>query len=146
MQMALIFSISWLWLASLSVPGIMLTPSCALSLLVFTPTYKVGSTIHLLMQMGKLRFREFRPPPQDDICVVQSLSWVWLFVTPWTAACQASLSFTISQGLLRLMSIESVKWSEVKSLSRVWLFATPWTAAYQASLSMGFSLDNDTSQ
>ena len=60
------------------------------------------------MQMGKLRFREFRPPPQDDICVVQSLSWVWLFVTPWTAACQASLSFTISQGLLKLISIESV--------------------------------------
>ena len=29
-------------------------------------------------------------------------------VTPWTAACQASLSFTISQSLLKLMSIESV--------------------------------------
>ena len=29
-----------------------------------------------------------------------------LFVTPWTAACQASLSFTISQSLLRLRSIE----------------------------------------
>ena len=29
-------------------------------------------------------------------------------VTPWTAACQASLSFTVSQSLLRLMSIESV--------------------------------------
>ena len=32
--------------------------------------------------------------------VVQSLSHVWLFVTPWTAACQVSLSFTISQSLL----------------------------------------------
>ena len=31
-----------------------------------------------------------------------------LFVTPWTAACQTSLSFTISQSLLKLMSIESV--------------------------------------
>ena len=40
--------------------------------------------------------------------VVQSLSRIWLFVTPWTAACQASLSFTISQSLLKLMSIESV--------------------------------------
>ena len=39
---------------------------------------------------------------------VQSLSHVWLFVTPWTAAHQASLSFTISQKLLKLMSIESV--------------------------------------
>ena len=40
--------------------------------------------------------------------VVQSLSRVQLVVTPWTAACQASLSITISQSLLRLMSIESV--------------------------------------
>ena len=40
------------------------------------------------------------------IVVVQSLSHVWLFVTPWTAAHQASLSFTISQSLLKLMSIE----------------------------------------
>ena len=40
--------------------------------------------------------------------VVQSLSCVWLFVTPWTAACQASLSFTVSWSLLKLMSIESV--------------------------------------
>ena len=32
--------------------------------------------------------------------VVQSLSHVWVFVTPWTAACQSSLSFTISQSLL----------------------------------------------
>ena len=42
------------------------------------------------------------------VAVVQSLSCVWLFVTPWTAACQTSLSFTISQSLLKFMSIESV--------------------------------------
>ena len=36
---------------------------------------------------------------------VQSLSHVRLFVTPWTAACQASLSITNSQSLLKLMSI-----------------------------------------
>ena len=40
--------------------------------------------------------------------MVQSLSRVWLFVTPWTAAHQASLSITNSQSLLKLMSIESV--------------------------------------
>ena len=39
---------------------------------------------------------------------VQSLSRVQLFVTPWTAAHQASLSITISRSLLKLMSIESV--------------------------------------
>ena len=38
----------------------------------------------------------------------QSLSPAWLFVTPWTAALQASLSFTISQNLLKFTSIESV--------------------------------------
>ena len=36
------------------------------------------------------------------------LSRILLFVTPWTAACQASLSCTISRSLLKLMSIESV--------------------------------------
>ena len=40
--------------------------------------------------------------------VVQSLSRVWLCGTPWTATCQASLSFIISQSLLKLISIESV--------------------------------------
>ena len=40
---------------------------------------------------------------------VQSLSCVQLFATPWTAACQASLSITNSQSLLKLMSIELVK-------------------------------------
>ena len=39
---------------------------------------------------------------------VQSLSRVWLFVTPWTAALQASLSITNSQSLLKLMPIKSV--------------------------------------
>ena len=42
------------------------------------------------------------------VVVVQSPSHVWLFMTPWTAACQASLSITNSQSLLKLMSIESV--------------------------------------
>ena len=40
--------------------------------------------------------------------VVQSVSCVQLFVTLWTAACQASLSFTITRSLLKLMSIELV--------------------------------------
>ena len=41
------------------------------------------------------------------VFVVQSLSGVCLFLTPWTSVCQASLSF-ISQSQLKLMSIESV--------------------------------------
>ena len=39
---------------------------------------------------------------------VQSLSHVRLFVTPWTIACQASVSFTITWSLLKLVSIEAV--------------------------------------
>ena len=40
---------------------------------------------------------------------VQSLSPVQLFAAAWTAARQASLSFTISRSLLQLMSIEDIK-------------------------------------
>ena len=45
---------------------------------------------------------------QFQFSSVQSLSRVWLFVTPWTAARQASLSITNSQNLPKLKSIESV--------------------------------------
>ena len=44
----------------------------------------------------------------EIVVVVQSLSHVQLFATPWTAACQASLSITNSESLLKLMSIKSV--------------------------------------
>ena len=43
-----------------------------------------------------------------DAVVVQLQSHVQLFATPWTVACQASLSFTISRSLVKLMSIELV--------------------------------------
>ena len=56
----------------------------------------------------KTKLYEEKPVNAVVIVFVQSLSLVWLFVTPWTAACQASLSFTISWSLLKLMSIESV--------------------------------------
>ena len=60
--------------------------------------------------------QEFSPTPQFksinslvlSLLYGQSLSHVWLFATPWTAAHQASLSITSSQSLPRLMSIESV--------------------------------------
>ena len=42
------------------------------------------------------------------VVVVQVLSCVGLLATPWTSACRASLSITLSQSLLKLMSIESV--------------------------------------
>ena len=53
---------------------------------------------------------------------VQSLSCVQLFATPWTAACQASLSITNSQSLLKFMFIESVMPSNHLLLCRPLLF------------------------
>ena len=59
------------------------------------------------------------------IVVVVSLSLVWLFATPWTAACQASCP-----------SLSPSQFSSVQSLNSLWLFATQLTAARQASLSI----------
>ena len=52
------------------------------------------------------------PEMTNPISSVQSLSCIQLFATPWTAALQTSLSFTISQSLLKLMSIESLRPSD----------------------------------
>ena len=52
---------------------------------------------------NQLKFSEGALPQS-----VQSLSCVRLFATPWTAACQASLSISNSQSLLKLISIMSV--------------------------------------
>ena len=50
--------------------------------------------------------------------VAQLLNHVRFFATPWTAAYQASLSFTISRSVLKLMSIESMMPSNLLFLSR----------------------------
>ena len=59
------------------------------------------------------RTRHFSKEPwcifqETVVAAVQALSRVSLFATPWTAPCQASLSSTISQSLLKFMSIELV--------------------------------------
>ena len=56
---------------------------------------------------------------------VQSLSYVWLFVTPWIAASQASLSITNSRSLIKLMSIEMVMPSKHLILCCPLLFLPP---------------------
>ena len=48
------------------------------------------------------------PQSSERFSLLLLLSHVQLIETPWTAACQVSLSFTISQSLLKLISIESV--------------------------------------
>ena len=65
-----------------------------------TPWFLSGATSHTSNDMARVA--------SMTIFVVQLLSCVWFFATPWTTAYQASLSFTISQSLLKLMSIESV--------------------------------------
>ena len=60
--------------------------------------------------MVSWRCTDSRTPVQNLLAIVQLLSRVQ-FAIPWTAAHQASLSFTISQSLLKLMSTELVMFS-----------------------------------
>ena len=62
--------------------------------------------IHKSQIFRRLYFSDFVTHIWENVVVVQLHSHVWLFTTPWTAAGQASLSFTISQSLLKLTSIE----------------------------------------
>jgi len=92
---------------------------------------------------------------------VQLLSCVWLFVTPWTAAHQATLSITNSWSLLKLMSIESVMLSNhlilccplllpPSNFPRIRVFSNEsalcirwpkyWSFSFNISLSNGYSL------
>ena len=59
---------------------------------IFPPSCTLLPSLHITFQFSS----------------VQSLSHVWLFATPWIAACQASLSTTNSWSSLKLTSIESV--------------------------------------
>ena len=65
---------------------------------------KVSLPMVLLFWWGRQMYQQILA----IVVAVQSLSHVRLFAAPWTAAHQASLSFTISQNLLKFMSIESV--------------------------------------
>ena len=63
---------------------------------------------HVIFWMVSFSLLNLNNAHSNFTVVVQSLSRVQLFVTPWTAARQASLSFTISLSFLKLMSIESM--------------------------------------
>ena len=95
---------SWfeLWLPTvvicLTAPPLSASFSCLSHLLVSSPVFP-GIT-----SQGNNLYSN----PCLSITSVQSLSRVWLFATPWTAAHQASLSNTNSRSLLKLMSIELV--------------------------------------
>ena len=76
------------------------------------------SSIQLKFNRGKLKIYIIN----SKFSSVQSLSHIRLFATPWTAACQASLSITNSRSLLKLMSIESVMPSNHLTLRHPLLF------------------------
>ena len=85
-------------------------------LLIPLSTYRVVITISVEHKTYQKKFKQVFEAKRKDISstgtmlliVVHWLSRVWLFATPWTAARQASLPFTISWSLLKLMSIESM--------------------------------------
>ena len=72
--------------------------------------FTIQVTLWLLSEWYKHQLETIQNELKTNVRIssVQSLSRVRLFATPWTAACQASLSFTNSQSLLELMFIESV--------------------------------------
>jgi len=84
------------------------------------------------------RFFTTEPPGKPGelfVVVIQSLSQVQLFMTSWTAEWQASLSFTISQNLLKFMSIESVMPNNSSSI-------VPFSSCLQSFPASGFCLMN----
>ena len=95
--------------------------------------------------------------------VVQSLSYVWLFATPWTAACQVSLSFAISWSLFKFMSIElvmppnhlilchpllslSLIIPSIRVFSIEMVLHIRWPKYWRFSFSFSFSSSNDYSE
>ena len=88
--------------------------------------------VMLVLQKSRISIRiqtrilgVLQPPHPATVSSVQSLSHVWLFATPWTAARQAYLSITNSRSLLRLMSIKSVMPSSHLILCRPLLLLPP---------------------
>ena len=81
------------------------------------PGAECGSDHELLIAKFKLKLKKVGKIARP-FSSVQSLSRVQLFVTPWTAACQASLSINNFRSLLKPMSIELVMPSNHLILSR----------------------------
>ena len=70
--------------------------------------YRYVTKVPLLTKHRRQQIQCQKPGLPFQFSSIQSLSRVRLFVTPWTAARQASLSITNSRSLLKFMSIESV--------------------------------------
>ena len=90
----------------------------------FFTTGLPGMSCHKPLTCVKKKKKRRRKKATSAISSVQLVSPVRFFVTPWTAARQASLSITNSQSLLKLMSIQSAMSSNHLLLCRPLLFPT----------------------
>ena len=113
----LLWWVQWLRLCSPSAGGPGLIPGQG------TRSHMLKLRVELLCHIGDRRSQVLQL--RSDISSVQSLSRVQLFVTPWIAARQASLSITNSRSSLKLMSIESVMTSSHLILCRPLLLLPP---------------------
>ena len=76
-------------------------------ILVYIQIYTIRNSI-LFWKINNEKKEVFIPTFKMIYYSVQSLDHVWLFATPWIAACQASLSIINSWSLLKLMPIKSM--------------------------------------
>ena len=99
-------------------PGILWMRKPRLRKVILFPRCKLGGShnrevfslqLHEKLSVPRQQRRETYTVVHRGLCaVVQSFSRVQLFAAPWTAACQASLPFTLSRSLLKLSSTELV--------------------------------------
>ena len=100
-------------------PGQLLFASQSLSFLTCKVRLRNTYLIGAVMRIRGVNIAKYLT---QGLFVVQLLSPVWLFAIPWTAACQASLSFTVSWSLLKLMFVKMVeRWVYLKA---IWLEPT----------------------
>ena len=108
-QASLSITNSWSSLRLMSIESVM--PSSHLILchpLLLLPPIPPSIRVFSKESILHIRWPKYWIFSSVQFSLVQSLSRVRLFATPWIAECQASLSITISQSSLRLTSIESV--------------------------------------
>ena len=102
------------------------------------PRYIPGGWEGCKQEQGRIYSGETR----KSLDVVQLLSCVWLFAPPWTAAHQASLSFTVSWSLLKLMSWS--QWSHPNISSSVIPFSfCPQSSPASGSFPMSWLFISD---
>ena len=111
--------------------------------------FKIFSVIYLTKHSYEwvclLLLQSFKECWHFSFAVVQSLSHVLFFVTPWTVAPWTFLSFTISQSLLKLMSVESVRPSNHRILCcPLLLLPSSFPASGSFSMSRFFASDGQS--